>query len=440
MSRVAAWMCLRSGNPAPLREVDTACAERDLDPRDRGLVRRLVGTEQRHRGTLRAIVKAFTRRQPSPDLTAHLHLGLVQLLYLERVPDHAAVSATVSAAGETSGPSKGPLINGVLRNVIRARREGRQDDPRRDLVDRDLSFEMPIFRDPYEHPHLWAEDAYSIPAALMKRWANKHGRTRALSLAETFLREPPLSFRAVRADRAAVKAELEAAGLVAREGEHEAVLVAESSDTGALTESRPFTEGRITIQGQAALQASELMQANEGERLLDLCAAPGGKTMRLLEAGAHVVASDVEPERLARIGEAAQRLQLSERLSLVAGDGTQAIDGASFDGVLVDAPCSNTGVLGARPGARWRFGPQTLRSLTELQERLLNEGAARVRSGGRLVWSTCSLEPEENEQLLRRFLEGNPEWSLEDEHLILPAASSDTGPYDGGFAARLRRA
>jgi len=389
---------------------------------------------------LRAIVKAFTRRQPSPDLTAHLHLGLVQLLYLERVPDHAAVSATVSAAGETSGPSKGPLINGVLRNVIRARREGRQDDPRRDLVDRDLSFEMPIFRDPYEHPHLWAEDAYSIPAALMKRWANKHGRTRALSLAETFLREPPLSFRAVRADRAAVKAELEAAGLVAREGEHEAVLVAESSDTGALTESRPFTEGRITIQGQAALQASELMQANEGERLLDLCAAPGGKTMRLLEAGAHVVASDVEPERLARIGEAAQRLQLSERLSLVAGDGTQAIDGASFDGVLVDAPCSNTGVLGARPGARWRFGPQTLRSLTELQERLLNEGAARVRSGGRLVWSTCSLEPEENEQLLRRFLEGNPEWSLEDEHLILPAASSDTGPYDGGFAARLRRA
>ena len=385
-------------------------------------------------------MKAFTRRQPSPDLTAHLHLGLVQLLYLERVPDHAAVSATVSAAGETSGPSKGPLINGVLRNVIRARREGRQDDPRRDLVDRDLSFEMPIFRDPYEHPHLWAEDAYSIPAALMKRWANKHGRTRALSLAETFLREPPLSFRAVRADRAAVKAELEAAGLVAREGEHEAVLVAESSDTGALTESRPFTEGRITIQGQAALQASELMQANEGERLLDLCAAPGGKTMRLLEAGAHVVASDVEPERLARIGEAAQRLQLSERLSLVAGDGTQAIDGASFDGVLVDAPCSNTGVLGARPGARWRFGPQTLRSLTELQERLLNEGAARVRSGGRLVWSTCSLEPEENEQLLRRFLEGNPEWSLEDEHLILPAASSDTGPYDGGFAARLRRA
>ena len=137
--------------------------------------------------------------------------------------------------------------------------------------------------------------------------------------------------------------------------------------------------------------------------------------------------------------EAAQRLQLSERLSLVAGDGTQAIDGASFDGVLVDAPCSNTGVLGARPAARWRFGPQTLRSLTELQERLLNEGAARVRSGGRLVWSTCSLEPEENQQLLRRFLEANPGWSLEDEHLILPAASSDTGPYDGGFAARLRR-
>jgi 16S rRNA (cytosine967-C5)-methyltransferase len=99
MARVTAWACLRSGNPAPLREVDRLAHDRDLDPRDRALVRQLVGTELRHRGTLRAIVREFTHHIPSADLSAHLHLGLVQLLYLERVPDHAAVSATVSAAG-----------------------------------------------------------------------------------------------------------------------------------------------------------------------------------------------------------------------------------------------------------------------------------------------------------------------------------------------------
>jgi len=439
MARVAAWSCLRSGSPTPLREVDRAARKRELDPRDRSLVRRMVGVELRHRGTLRAIVRSFTRHTPSPDLAAHLHLGLVQLLYFERVPDHAAVSETVAAVGETNGSSKCSLMNGVLRNVIRARRDKRQGDPRCDLVDRELSFDRPIFRDPDEHPFLWAEDAYSIPGALMKRWANRHGRENALSLATTFLREPPLSMRTVRASRSAVREELAGAGLETRLAEHPDALVAEASETEAITSSAAFVEGRLTIQGQAALQAADLMVPKEGERLLDLCAAPGGKTMRLLESGAHVTAGDVEPERLQRVAESAERLHLLEGLALAGGDGTQAIEGVDFDGVLIDAPCSNTAVLGARPGARWRFGPQSLGSLTELQRRLLCEGAQKVRAGGRLVWSTCSLEPEENEQLLRLFLEENPDWSIEEEYTIFPDANSTTGPYDGGFAARLRR-
>ena len=105
--------------------------------------------------------------------------------------------------------------------------------------------------------------------------------------------------------------------------------------------------------------------------------------------------------------------------------------------MLVDAPCSNTGVLGARPEARWRFGPQAMASLGELQWRLLGEGAARVRPGGRLVWSTCSLEPEENEGLIKRFLTENSGWSMEEEKASFPDA--EQGPWDGGYAARLRR-
>jgi 16S rRNA (cytosine967-C5)-methyltransferase len=237
-----------------------------------------------------------------------------------------------------------------------------------------------------------------------------------------------------------VQEELSAAGIETRFAEHPDTLVAGAEETGAIASSAAFVEGRLTIQGQAALKAADLMQAQTGEKLLDLCASPGGKTVRLLEAGAHVTANDVEPERMQRVAESAERLHLMEHLTLTGGDSIEAIDETDFDGVLVDAPCSNTGVLGARPAARWRFGPQTLRSLVELQGRLLRDAAQKVRTGGRLVWSTCSLEPEENEQLLSRFMEETPGWSIEEEHTTLPDLRSECGPYDGGFAARLRKA
>ena len=137
------------------------------------------------------------------------------------------------------------------------------------------------------------------------------------------------------------------------------------------------------------------------------------------------------------MGETCARLGCDERLTLLESDGTSALAEGRFPrfhGALVDAPCSNTGVLGARPAARWRFGPQSLRSLRDLQGRLLREGAQRVRPGGRLVWSTCSLEPEENGQLVRAFLRDAPGWRLDAELASLPEPG---GPADGGYAARL---
>jgi len=201
-----------------------------------------------------------------------------------------------------------------------------------------------------------------------------------------------------------------------------------------------FREGRITIQGETALRAAELVDARPGERILDLCAAPGGKTAVLAAAGVHVVARDVDEKRVARITNTLERLQLQSNVTLSVGRGTEGLEPASFDAVLVDAPCSNTGVLGKRPAARWRFSNASQTELGAIQTALLADGARCVRPGGRLVYSTCSIEPEENQRRVKAFLESHPEFTLEAELDALPQTRQPRGPMDGGYAARLRRA
>ncbi len=438
MIRHAAWACLRSGSEKPLRTVDRQARELGLDDRDRALLRRIVGDEVRRRGTLRALVRTFARGKPKPDLVAHLHVGLVQLLFLDKVPDHAAVSETLRAVHDTLGPSKVKYANAVLREVARARREGLSGDSRRDLFDRDLHFDRDVFHAADEHPLLWAEDVLSLPAALMRRWTNRYGREEAERLARLALAEPALSVRVVRGAREELAAELDDAGVPSSAGVDPSILLCPSDAGAALVASAAFREGRVTVQGQTAMRAARLVEPREGELLLDLCAAPGGKAAVLAEPGARVLACDVEAHKLTRLRGTLERLRPAGRVWTIASDGARPATAAPFDGVLVDAPCSNTGVLAARPSARWRYGPQTQGSLAELQERLLASAAALVRPGGRLVWSTCSLEPEENERRVRAFVEERAEWSIEQEQAALPSAPP--GPVDGGYACRLRRA
>jgi 16S rRNA (cytosine967-C5)-methyltransferase len=435
MPRHTAWMILRSGSGAPLREVDRFARRAGLDNRDRGLVRRIVGTEVRHRGTLRALVARLAHGKANADLAAHLRIGFVQLFYLDSVPPHAAVSETVRAATDTISLARGRAVNGILRNALRAAIPGHSGDPRRDLIGREWHFDVPLFRDPVEHPLLWAEDALSMPAMLMKRWTERHGAERALALARGGLEEPLIALRIARGDLTAVAAEL-------------AALEPLDGDTGlrlapghieALLASAAFREGRVAVQGETATAAAQLVGAAPGERVLDLCAAPGGKALVLAGAGADVVALDSSWRRLARLAGELERLALGARVQRAAGDGAACLGEALFDAVLVDAPCTNTGVLAARPGARWRFGPASLRGLTALQARLLDAGAARVRPGGRLVYSTCSLEPEENGRQVRAFLERHPGWRADAQHEALPGGGGAPGPVDGGFAALLVR-
>jgi len=438
-TRALAFEVLRSGSSTPTRKVLTVARRAELDDRDRRFLTQLVRTEVRRRGTLQALLRSFARGKPNRDLSTFLRIGLVQLLFLDGVPDHAALGETVGAAVERLGLSKGPYVNGVLRAAQRALQSGASGDPRRDLVGRDAHFEAPVFRDPATHPFLWAEDALSIPAPLYKGWVKRFGEEEAGALARACLEEPRISLRVVRGEREALRDELAAADVVTISGEHPAILVAEPDQLGALLSSAAFAEGRLTVQGEAALRAAELCGAQEGQRWLDLCAAPGGKTAVLAGKGAEVVACDVEEAKLTRLTETLARLGLAERVETRLLDQESSLEAESFDGVLVDAPCSNTGVLARRPDARWRFGPKSRRALTELQDELLGRGAACVRPGGALVYSTCSIEPAENEQRVRGFLEAQASWTLEEELATFPRPRGPGGSVDGGFAARLRR-
>jgi 16S rRNA (cytosine967-C5)-methyltransferase len=453
-----AFEVLHRRGATPLRTVERVARREELDARDRALLRRLVATEVRRRGTLRALAQHLAERKLDADLALHARIGLAQIFFLDKIPDHAALSETVSAAMESLSDRHGRVVNAMLRNALRLRASGASGDPRRDLPLRELHIAEPVFHDPREHLFLWMEEALSIPVALAKRWVKRYGEERAKELAILALREPDLSLRVARRavlddggrvriesrDRETVRTELErelalATGTI-RDGIHPRVLVTSHAHVAAIVRSTLFEHGAITIQGETALRAAELVDAQPREKIIDLCAAPGGKTAVLLEAGCDVTARDASAARFERLTETLARFDNpASTLHAEIAEGASGLEPESFDAVLVDAPCSDTGVLAARPEARWRFGRESLAALAELQAHLLREAATCVRRGGRLVYSTCSIEPEENQRRVRAFLAEHAELTLEREIESLPAASGTSGPVDGGYAARLLR-
>jgi 16S rRNA (cytosine967-C5)-methyltransferase len=475
MPRLTALSILRSKHDLSLRAVDRAARENGLDDRDRALLRKIIGVEVRRRGTLHALANAFAKHKLAPGVRDCLAIGLVQLFFLDTIPDHAAVSETVSAAAEAFGPKKAQMINACLRAALRMRRQGTSGDPRRDLPLRNVHLETPVFQDPAQHPLLWAEEALSMPVPLMKRWIRRYGEERAFELARDALEEPDISLRLCRTDvlvdddaqasvalsevvegagveqqsvdaqhgdaKSVVTGNVELPGVELRNGLHPDIRLAPMKSARAIVGSEAFRTGRWTVQGETALRAAELVEAKVGERVLDLCAAPGGKTAVLAQTGASVTACDDDERRVVRLRETLARLlPHATNVEVRVQDGAAGLEPASFDAVLVDVPCSNTGVLAARPAARWRFSTQSQQDLAAIQTRLLGEAATCVKPGGRLVYSTCSIEPEENQRRVRAFVAEHPEFSIAREIEALPAPRGEHGPVDGGYAARLVRA
>ena len=360
---------------------------------ERAFVQDLVYTTIRRIRPLRKILGALMKQWPKGELEALLYVGAAQILYMPDVPDFAAVSETVDAAKGCENPSIAKVVNGVLRNVIRRRGE----------------FEKMIASAPLE-------ERESFPTALVRRWERRFGAENAARLcewhntpAETFLARRDGSF-----------AKLERGQRV--------------EDVAG------FAEGDFIVQDPGTRIAVDLLDPKPGERILDACAAPGGKTVQIAWRGAEVTACEVNPKRRRRLEENLARLKLGvevipELPSLPENFQLSTSNFKLFHKVLVDAPCSNTGVLRRRPDARWNWSEEKLVALVKLQAEILDACAPRVAPGGLLVYSTCSNEPEENEAQVTAFLERHPEFSLEESRESLPFESGT----DGAFAARLRR-
>ena len=360
---------------------------------ERAFVQDLVYTTIRRIRPLRKILGALMKQWPKGELEALLYVGAAQILYMPDVPDFAAVSETVDAAKGCENPSIAKVVNGVLRNVIRRRGE----------------FEKMIASAPLE-------ERESFPTALVRRWERRFGAENAARLcewhntpAETFLARRDGSF-----------AKLERGQRV--------------EDVAG------FAEGDFIVQDPGTRIAVDLLDPKPGERILDACAAPGGKTVQIAWRGAEVTACEVNPKRRRRLEENLARLKLGvevipELPSLPENFQLSTSNFKLFHKVLVDAPCSNTGVLRRRPDARWNWSEEKLAALVKLQAEILDACAPRIAPGGLLVYSTCSNEPEENEAQVIAFLARHPDFSLEESRESLPFESGT----DGAFAARLKR-
>jgi len=435
--------------------LDELCAAFDVDSRERGLALEIAAGVTRRRATLDALLAPHLRApggRIEPRLRTVLRMGVYQLVFLA-TPPHAAVFEMVELARRQQ-PRWTRLVNGVLRAV--------QRDLTGDSAPRPQSNAVPVcslnvtsdgtgqtvsttYRTLNSVPFPSLESdaarhiaaAFSLPEWLATRWEQRLGREELLRLAAWFATPGGVALRVnpLRATRDAVLEQLRTAGALATAGDGEfSIRLAEH----ARIEQLPgFADGRFSVQDESSQAAAALLDPQPGQRVLDLCAAPGGKSAALAERmqnrGA-VIAADTDATRVALIGRGTGRLGLTIIEPVVVSADSSDLPAGPFDRVLVDVPCSNTGVLGKRPEARWRISESGIAELVALQLHLLNAALQRLAVGGRLVYSTCSIEPEENDQVVRRALGQRSGFELLREQHHAPGR-----PGDGGYQALIKR-
>ncbi len=400
-----------------------------LDARDRRWAQELVYGLLRRRSALDLLLGDRVRGGLSrldPDLLDLLRLGAHQLLHMGSVPAYAAIAQTVEQAKERHGVGASKLVNAVLRRLDRERADVHPLPP----------------ADPLEA--LAAE--HSHPRWLVARWVARWGAAETGALLEANNREAPLVVRPWGLVREQLEATLEAAGVPT----DDVPLVSDSLSVvlgTSLAGLGAFRQGLLFVQDPAATLVTRYAAFPAGACVADLCAAPGGKAVELSRTARAVVAADASFQRLGRVRETVTRLELTNVFPVVLDARRPAL--VPMDAVLVDAPCTGTGTFRRHPDARWRLKPSDIAVQSAAQRSILRGAADAVAPGGLLVYSTCSLEPEENDAQVEVFLAEHPDWTLEPPpDGAVPPEVLDAGrlrvlPHhhgtDGAFAVRLRR-
>jgi len=379
------------------------------------------------------------RENVQHELWTLLRMGAAELLFGPRDAQYAAISETVELSRYAGHPEWTGFLNGVLRGVQRlltdedANEPGPDRVPVADGVYRVLN--KPLFPDPNTQTVDYVGLAFSLPGKLAKAWTTRYSREELWPVVWSTLTSPPLALRVnrVATDPQEWASRCEAAGVELAPAEFPEAFRLLSKTR--LSDIPGFADGEFVVQDLTAMHAVRLLNPYPKDNVLDLCAGPGTKTTQLAELmldQGSITATDVTQARLDQISENAERLGFACIHPMWIERSNPEIDNGPFDAILVDVPCSNTGVLGKRPEARWRYSPDDIRELNKLQRRLLNVAAGLLAEDGRLVYSTCSIEPDENEQFIVNWLRDHPEFECVEMKTILP------GPdHDGGFSARL---
>ena len=386
-ARLAAFRILQQVETGAFSSVLLAAEEPHLKSVDRALCHELVLGVLRWQLFLDRIVEHFSKRRvESLDAAVRiaLRLGLYQLRFLTKIPASAAVNESVSLVRAARLSSATAFVNAVLRRAVRER----EYDPTAEVSD-------PLEKIAVQTSH---------PLWLIERWAKSFGVEETETFAQANNHVPPTTFRVVhtRAGETEVLAKLREAGAML-----EASQITDSAwrVSGATSLLREMSAaGEIYLQDEASQLVAHAMDVKLGDRVLDVCAAPGGKTTLIADSAgdeAFIVAGDRSPSRMATVV-ATTRLHELKSITPVLLDATKPLPFASesFDRVLVDAPCSGTGTLRANPEIRWRLAPTDFANLAEQQKQIGGRAVEVLKPGGRLVYSTCSVELEENEEVI----------------------------------------
>jgi len=413
-----------------VRAGETFGAARDrlvegLDERDRRLAHELAAGVLRRQHELDA---ALDLAHADARLHDVLRLGAYQLQRLSRVPAHAAVSSAVELARETCGEGAARYVNQALRRLATAGR-----------------------REPGDGRG-GKSGATSHPDWLVRRWRQRFGADATAHLLDWNDTRPALVIQPVGQDRVALREQWEAVGIRVEDAPFGAGLRLlpdpRTSRVPRPTSLPGFAEGAGVVQDSAQALVVHFAAIPAGARVYDACAAPGGKAVLLEQAGAKVFAGDASHSRVERLAETIRRC--ARGVTVLAADlTTPPFAPRSWDAVLVDAPCTATGTMARHPDARWRITERGLDTVVQRQRALFESAARLVRPGGVLVYATCSLEPEENEQQVDSFLSGHPDFARAPVSGAVPSTLVTTAgdlaslPFrdgiDGAYAARLQR-
>jgi len=415
------------------RLLDNEMRNAELSGQDKALLYEIVHGVIRWMGRLDWVLNGFYKGQFSKaisNIKNALRVALYQIMFLDRIPDHAIVNEAVEFVKKLQGQKPADFTNAVLRNIIRSKNAIRYPDPEEDLVGYLTAY-------------------YSHPSWMVKRYLERFGREATEKLLSTNNEKPFLTLKinALKTTPEEFKKLLNSVNLKYIQGKYLPEFFQLQNLTN-ITAWDYFVQGYFNVQDESAGLACRLLDARPGMRILDLCAAPGGKSAYI--AGithdeANIIALDRYDSRLKIMRKNVERLGINS-IKTIEVNALEYQD-EPFDRILTDTPCLGSGTLSKKPDIKWKKDLFDLRKITEMQYELLVKASTLLKPGGVLVYSTCSIEPEENFGIVKKFLENNPKFKLKDASEVLPKELTDengciqTLPHihhmDGAFAAKL---